>query len=168
MKLPAPLIDWDAETVAVWLRGVEKIPRETLENLIAKGVDGRRLLAMTAEDLEAEGIASLGMRLGIATAVDRLDELEQYLATSPVSTLGARLLRAGRCIDTEPLEAVAQMTAALTTALQALDQQPPADSKAYGAVRCDLLQIASSFLAQAGAHQVCARARANNKREERG
>jgi hypothetical protein len=147
--------EWDAETVAVWLRGVEKVPRSVLERLMAQGVDGRRLQCMTDVELEEAGVETLGMRVGILQSVRRLDKLQERLRTSPLAMLGAQLLEAGRRREAEPLAMVTDMAMALTTALHAIDQQPPSDLSTYNALRAKLLALAADALGVVATNEVC-------------
>lgn len=153
--MPPHVSEWDAATVAVWLRGVEKVPRSVLEHLMTDGVDGRRLQCMTDAELERAGVETLGMRVGILQSVRRLDKLQERLRTSPLAMLGAQLLEAGRRRETEPLAMVAGMATALTTALHAIDQQPPSDLSTYNALRAKLLALAADALGAVATSEVC-------------
>lgn len=132
-----------------WVRGVEPLPRETLDTFQTQSMDGAALLALTAERLATEcRITDVGQQQAILLAVRQLAALPTYLAASPVSLLGAQLLQAGRNIDAQPLEAVASMMASLTAALETLDLHPPADREAYTSIRTTLLRAADTFLSQ--------------------
>eukprot|EP00045_Choanoeca_perplexa_P013737 m.156615 g.156615 ORF g.156615 m.156615 type:complete len:1085 (+) comp16443_c0_seq2:159-3413(+) len=137
---------WSAHDVAVWLRGVEKLPREVLEGFIHANIDGSQLLKISAEQLKELGIRAVGQQCAILAGIDALKSLNSQIKTTPIARLGTKLLQAGRSIDLEPLEAAKTMIGALTATLHALDSRPPTDGAGYLTLRARLLNIAQVFI----------------------
>ncbi|EGD76575.1 hypothetical protein PTSG_07692 [Salpingoeca rosetta] len=120
-ELWRPISDWGAEEVAIWLRGVEKVARPVLENVLHAGLSGAELLQITSQRLAELGVDSVGKRYCILAAVASLRTAETYIPENPVLTLGSKLLSAGKDLESRPMQCILQMVQTITTTLGAID-----------------------------------------------
>eukprot|EP00047_Mylnosiga_fluctuans_P009734 m.12846 g.12846 ORF g.12846 m.12846 type:complete len:1043 (-) comp2763_c0_seq1:89-3217(-) len=139
--------EWGPSEVVTWLRGVEPLLTEQLALLTAANLKGTQLLAMTASDLQAFKIDTVGQQETILAAIQALGTMNSHAKCPAFQWLGQKLLQAGRRIDERPLNAAADMMAALSQAISEMDCAPPANLDKYVTLRAQLVEHAAGFLA---------------------
>lgn len=91
-------------------------------------------------------ITAVGQQDTILHAIATLDGIYDFLKSSPVGSLGAELLQAGKGIDQQPYVAIAAMAEAITRYLSRMDARvPPKHLADYAAIRTELLGKTAEF-----------------------